>query len=521
MNAQASDAGPPYLKGARLGLLTLAISLATFMEVLDMTIVNVSIPAISGTLGVSPSEGTWTISSYTLAAAIMQPLTGWLAKRFGEVRTFVTSGLLFVVFSALCGLAVSMPMLVVGRLLQGLVSGPMVPMAQAILLRNYPPEKRGMAMALWAMVIFIAPICGPVMGGWITDNVSWPWLFFINLPVGVFAVGTSYLLLRRRETEKTHVPVDVMGLIFLVIGVGSLQFMLDNGNEKDWFHSGIIIAAGVAAVIAITLLITWELTEKHPVLDLHLFTHRNFTIGISCICLGFFCFFGAVVIYPLWLQTTVGYTAFWAGLATAPVGLLGLLLMPVVGRNIQRMNLRVFTSLGFIVLATVMFWMSSLNEQAQFSSYVFPRLLQGVGLAFFFLPLQQIMFSDVGPNELAAASGLSNFLRNIAGSVSTAVCVFMWTNRADYHHAVLAESVQRNAAWLDWSSKLGSMGGGPANAVQDQGLSLAYTQMQVMQQAQTLSVNDITHVFGFVLLALVPLVWFARPPFKGQSAGAH
>src|SRR5271169_610903 len=303
----SSAAAPEYppLRGGKLLLLTVGIALASFMEILDMTIVNVSVPSISGSLGVTPSEGTWAVSSYMLAAAIMQPLSGWIARRFGEVRTFVTSILLFMCFSAVCGLATSLPMLVGARLIQGLVSGPMMSVAQAILLRNYPIEKRGMAIALWGMVIVVAPISGPILGGWITDNLSWPWLFYINLPVGAFAVTVIWSILRHRESKIVKLPIDVVGLVLLVIGVGSLQFMLDNGNEKDWFNSPVILAAAVMATIAIAFFIPWELTDKHPVVDLHLFAKRNFRVGTGTLALAFFAFSGINIIFPLWLQTTV------------------------------------------------------------------------------------------------------------------------------------------------------------------------------------------------------------------------
>src|SRR3984893_4404749 len=260
----------PPLHGGKLFFLTVAIATASFMEILDMTIVNVSVPSISGSLGVTPSEGTWAVSSYMLAAAIMQPLSGWIARRFGEVRTFITSIVLFMVFSAVCGIANSLPMLVGARLIQGLVSGPMMSVAQAILLRNYPIEKRGLALGLWSMVIMIAPIFGPILGGWITDNFSWPWLFYINLPVGAFSAAASWSILRHRESKTIKLPIDAVGLALLVIGVGSLQFMLDNGNDKDWFNSPIIIAAGLVSLVSVTFLIPWELTDKHPVIDLHL-----------------------------------------------------------------------------------------------------------------------------------------------------------------------------------------------------------------------------------------------------------
>src|ERR1700738_3769483 len=256
MSAQpAADFEYPPLRGGKLVFLTVAIATASFMEILDMTIVNVSVPAVPGSLGVSTSEGTWAISSYMLAAAVMQPLSGWIARRFGEVRTFVTSILLFMCFSAVCGLATSLPMLVGARLIQGLVSGPMMSVAQAILLRNYPIERRGMAIALWSMVIIIAPIFGPIIGGWVTDNLSWPWLFYINLPVGAFSAAASWSILRRRESKRVKMPIDGVGLALLVIGVGGLQFMLDNGNERDWFNSPVIVLAGLVSLISVSFLI--------------------------------------------------------------------------------------------------------------------------------------------------------------------------------------------------------------------------------------------------------------------------
>src|SRR6202142_2667840 len=282
----------PPLHGGKLFFLTFAIATASFMEILDMTIVNVSVPSISGSLGGTTSEGTWAVSSYMLAAAIMQPLSGWIARRFGEVRTFVTSILLFMVFSAVCGLATSLPMLVAARLVQGFVSGPMMSVAQAILLRNYPIEKRGMALGLWSMVIMIAPIFGPIIGGWITDNFSWPWLFFINLPVGAFSAAASWSILRHRESKTIKLPIDAVGLMLLVIGVGSLQFMLDNGNEKDWFNSPVILAAALTSIVAMSFFIPWELTDKHPVVDLRLFGRRNFSVTNLTVATFFFAFSG-------------------------------------------------------------------------------------------------------------------------------------------------------------------------------------------------------------------------------------
>jgi MFS transporter, DHA2 family, multidrug resistance protein len=501
----------PPLHGGKLFFLTVAIATASFMEILDMTIVNVSVPSISGSLGVTPSEGTWAVSSYMLAAAIMQPLSGWIARRFGEVRTFLTSIILFMVFSAVCGVANSLPMLVVARLIQGFVSGPMMSVAQAILLRNYPLEKRGMALGLWSMVIMIAPIFGPIIGGWITDNLSWPWLFYINLPVGAFSAIASWSILRHRESTTLKLPIDGVGLILLIIGVGSLQFMLDNGNDKDWFNSPVILAAAVTAVLAIAFFIPWELTDKHPVVDLHLFAKRNFRVGTGTLALAFFAFSGLNIIFPLWLQTTVGYTATWAGLAVAPVGLLGLIVAPIVGRNMGKMNLRLAASFAFLIFGFSVFWTATLNETASYFQLASPRFVQGLGMAFFFLPLNQILMSGVSSNELASASGVSNFTRTMAGSFATAISVWIWNRRSDYHHAVLTEHINNAShSWAQYQAQLHSHGISGVGASE-------YVNQVISNQASTLGVNDVFNVLGLIYLVLIPLIWLAKPPFGARA----
>ncbi len=517
----SSNAGPlplAPLAGAELAVATIAISLAMFMEVLDMTIVNVSVPAIAGTLGVSPSEGTWTITTYSLAAAIMQPLTGWLGRRFGEVRTFVVSTLLFVAFSALCGFATTMPMLVMLRLMQGAVSGPMAPMAQALLMRSYPPDRRGMAMGLWGVVVFMAPIFGPILGGWITDNFSWPWLFYINVPVGLLTAATIWWVLRRRETVRSKVPVDVTGMLLLFAGVGALQFMLDNGNEKDWFDSGLIVAAAVIAVVCLTLLIAWELTARQPLIDLHLFAFRNFSMGLLVLCLGFACFMSATVIFPLFLQTVAHYTATWAGLASAPVGIIALVLIPIVGANLHRLNIRVAATAGLMILGISMYWFSTLNASGSFWQLASPRVLQGLGLAFFFLPMQLVIFSDVDSAHLASAAGLSSFLRNTAGSMGMAISIWLWNARSDFHHVMLTQHVTAGANWDNWSGQLRALGA--AGNTADGAAALGYTETVIQQQALTLATNDVHLLYAVVLMCAIPLLWLARPPFQSKGPGA-
>src|SRR5215472_1616485 len=331
MAAEAHAAHPP-LSGGTLALGTLAVSLATFMNVLDVSIANVSIPAIAGDLGVSPNQGTWVITSFAVANAISVPLTGWLSQRFGNVKLFLATVVLFVVASLLCGLAPSMGMLILFRVIQGAVAGPMIPLSQTLLLASYPREKAGTALAMFSLTVLVAPVVGPLLGGWITDNISWPWIFFINVPVGLIAAALTWVLYRDRDTPTRRTPIDAGGLILLVVWVGALQVMLDKGKDLDWFGSGVIVALAIVAALAFALFLVWELTEEHPVVDLRLFARRNFWTGTLSISLSYGAYFGSIVLLPLWLQQYMGYTATQAGMALAPVGVLALILTPLVGK---------------------------------------------------------------------------------------------------------------------------------------------------------------------------------------------
>ncbi|KGI78119.1 DHA2 family efflux MFS transporter permease subunit [Oleiagrimonas soli] len=511
MSSNAPAPNKP-LHGTPLVLLTIAISFATFMEILDLTIVNVAVPHIAGALAVSPQEGTWAISSYALASAIMQPLTGWIAKRFGEVRTFVTALLLFVTFSMLCGMATSMPMLVIFRLLQGAGSGPMVALSLALLLAAYPVERKGMALAMWAMTVVIAPIFGPILGGYITDNLSWPWIFFINVPVGLLAGAVVWGIMRKRETKTIKVPIDIVGLGLLVVGVGCLQFMLDNGNDKDWFSSPLITTLGIIALVCLTFLVAWELMAKHPIVDLSLFRKRNFTVGVIALALGMMAFFGINVVFPLWLQVNLDYTATWAGLATAPVGILAFLLSPVIGRNIDRLELRAVVTFSFAVFAITSYWFSTFNNDASFGSLIMPRFVMGLAIPCFFIPLNQIILSGLKDHEVATASGLANFFRTMASSVSTAVTVTLWQHRADYHQAMLTEHVNHaNPAAESYLQTLhaGGITGERAWAV---------VERVITREALTLSVNDVFWCCAVLFVCLIPVLWFAKPPFASGGA---
>lgn len=508
-------AAPKPLQGMPLVLLTIAVAFSTFMEVLDMTIVNVAVPHISGSLGVSPNEGTWTISSYALASAIMQPLTGWLARRFGEVRTFTISVLLFVVFSMLCGLATSMPMLVLFRLLQGAGSGPMVALSLTLLLSSYSKEKQGIALALWAMTVVVAPIFGPILGGWLTDNFSWPWIFFINLPVGLLAAIITWSLLHKRETKTVKAPIDMIGLILLVAGVGCLQFMLDNGNDHDWFSSPLILTLGIIALVSLTFLVVWEIHAKHPVVDLSLFKQRNFTVGVVALSLGMFAFFGINVVFPLWLQVDLGYTATWAGLATAPVGVLAFLMSPILGKNMHKLELRWVVTFAFVVFAITSYWFSRFDSSASFGTLALPRFVMGLAIPCFFIPLNQIYLAGLPATEIASASGLSNFCRTIGSSMSTAITVTLWQHRSEMHHATLTEYVSPGQpAATHFIERLTH--GGLSHTQ-----SLGLIDSLVTRESLTLAVNDVFLACAVLFLLLIPVLWFARPPFGSDGAVGH
>ena len=514
--APAAPANAP-LPAHLLPIFTIAVALSTFMEVLDTSIANVAVPTIAGNLAVSPNMGTWVISSYGLAAAIVVPLTGWIARRFGEVKTFVVSVLLFTIASALCGLATSLPMLVGFRFLQGLVSGPMVPLSQTLLLQNYPPAKRGMAMALWSMTVVVAPIFGPLLGGYITDNATWPWIFYINAPIGLFAAFTAWTLLHKRDTPTARQPIDITGLVAMVIGVGSLQLMLDNGNDLDWFNSNVICALAVTAVVGITFLIIWELTDKHPIVDLSLFKTRNFRYGVIAMALGYMAFFAMTVLLPLWLQTVMNYTPTWAGIATAPVGIFALIVSPLVGKNSHRFDLRMGASLAFVVFGATAYWFSTFNLDTSLGHIFVPRLVQGIAVAFFFIPINQILLSGVQPSRMAAASGLSNFFRTLSGSMGTAIVTTLWTHRTQIHEVRLAENLTANGtastAYLDTLAQ----GGVSGNA--------GYAQVQGVIHAQSAMLATSEVFWGIAILfgLLIGFVWLTKPPFgvAGGAAGGH
>ena len=494
---------------------TLALSLATFMNVLDSSIANVAIPAISGDVGVSPSQGTWVITSFGVANAISVPLTGWLTRRFGAVRLFTMSVLLFVLTSWLCGFASSLEMLILFRVLQGLVAGPMIPLSQTLLLSSYPASKAGVALSLWGMTTLVAPVVGPLLGGWITDNISWPWIFYINVPVGLLSAFLTWSIYRKRDTPTQKLPIDSIGLALLVLWVGALQLMLDKGKELDWFASTEIIIMAVVAVISFVVFIIWELTDAHPVVDLRLFKRRNFAAGSIALSIAYGVFFGNVVLLPLWLQQWLGYTSTTAGMALAPVGIFAIILTPLVGRKVAVWDPRVMATGAFIIFALVLWMRSQFNTDTDFNHILIPTLIQGGAMAFFFIPLTTITLAGLTPDRIPAAAGLSNFVRITAGAMGTSIATTLWDNRAAMHHAHLTEGLVQGQGIFGVTLQ----GLKAAGLSQEQ--ALAQINRLVDQQAYTRAADDIFLASSFLFLSLIALIWLTKRPAPHGGGGAE
>ncbi len=500
------------MTGAPLAITALALALATFMQVLDSTIANVSLPTIAGNLGVSANQGTWVITSFAVANGIGVPLTGWLMGRYGVVRTFVASVLLFTLASFLCGIAWSLSSLIVFRVLQGGVSGPMIPGSQALLISIFPPQKRATALGIWSITTLVAPVCGPILGGFISDNYHWSWIFLINVPVGLLVSVLCWRNLKSRETPTRRIPIDTVGLGLLIIWVGALQVMLDSGKDAGWFESTQIIVLAMITAIAFLSWLIWELTDAHPIVDLSLFKNRNFAFGTLAFCMGYGVFFANTLLMPLWLQTQVGYTATWAGLVAAPPGVIAILLTPISAKLMSRIDSRLIATAAFIAFA-VSFWMrAGLTDQASFFDFMLPFAVQGIAMATFFLAMITILLDGVPPPRIPLASGLSNFARITAGGFAASLVTTIWDRREALHQSRLADGLSAfnpifNAA-IAGMHRLG---------LPDLSAKAALARI-LTGQSYMLAADDIFYASAWLTVILIALVWLCRPAKSGGGA---
>jgi len=501
-NAQHQDAP---LNGAMLWFAAVMLAMANFIAVLDMTIANVSMPSIAGGLGISASQGTWVITSYSVAEAILVPLTGWLAGRFGAVRVFTTAMTMFGIFSALCGISTSLEMLVFGRIMQGLSGGSLMPLSQTLLLRVFPKERAPAAMALWAMTTLVAPVLGPILGGSICDNLTWPFIFFINVPIALGCAPVIARLLRRFETEKVKAPIDIVGLILLIVFVGALQIMLDIGKDHDWFASVEIRALAAIALIGFLAFLMWELTDDNPIVDLRVFRHRGFTASVFTLSLGYGSMFGANVLTPLWLQSYMGYTSTWAGMTTAWSGVCAVLVAPIAGMLMgKKLDPRRLVFAGLVWIAFVTFLRTGLSNDVTYWQIAVPLVLMGIGLPLFFVPLTALALGSVEERETASGAGLQNFLRTMSGAITTSLVTTAWDDKTTYAHAELAGLTDRN--------------GETVRTLTGSGFShdAAVSQINNMVQSQSVMIatNQLMMVVALAFLLAAFVIWLAPKPSR-------
>jgi len=508
VSAAADIAPQAPLKGFSLALTAFALAMGTFMQVLDTTIANVSLPTIAGNLGASTDQSTWIITSFVVANGIGVPITGWLMNRYGIVKVFVLSVLGFTLASFFCGIAWSLESLVFFRALQGALSGPIIPGSQALMLSIFPRTRRTTALAVWSITTLVAPICGPLLGGYISDSWHWGWIFLINVPVGLLVAALCWANLASRESVIRRLPIDVVGLGLLIVWAGALQVMLDTGKNADWFESTQIILLALVALLGFFAFLLWELTDEHPVVDLSLFRDRNFTLGTIVFCLGNGVFIANMLLIPLWLQTQLGYTATWAGLVSAPTGAIAVLMTPFAAKLMARFDARWVATIAFAASALSYFLRASLTADASFMAIALPLMVQGISSGSFFIATISILLDSVPPEKIPSASGLSNFARIIAAGFSVSLVTTFWDRRAALHQSHMADLTS------GYSPALNNI----LSSLQSLGLSDLTAKAAVTRamtgQAYLLASIDMFTVSAWLCIAAIVIVWLchkARP----------
>lgn len=498
-------------------IVTLAVMIPTLIEILDTSVANVALAHIQGSLSAGQEEVTWVLTSYLVANAVVIPMSGWLARVFGRKRYLLGSLVVFTVSSLLCGAATSLPQLIFFRIVQGIGGGGLQPMSQAILMETFPARQRGLAMAIFGMGVVLGPILGPLLGGYFTDNFSWRWIFYINLPIGILAlymVGMFVFDPHYQERREKGESVDAVGLALLCLGIGCLQIVLDKGQTEDWFSSDFILALSAISAVSLIGLVFWELAHERPIVDLRVFKNISFATGNVVMFLGFFAFFGSIVLLPMYLQGLLGYTALLAGLVLGPGGGVALIAMPLVGKLTERMDARLLLGAGLLVNAFALWYMSGFNLGIDFGTAVTGRLVQGLGMPLFFVSLSYLTYATIPREQMNNASSIFNLLRNLGGSFGVAFVTTALARRTQFHQARLTEHLHdlnpvysqklaQITSYLDM--KLGA-------AVDHTAKAKATIFALAQQQAAALAFNDVFHIQAVLFVALLGALWIIRKP---------
>jgi DHA2 family multidrug resistance protein len=504
--------------------IALVVMIATFMEVLDTSVANVALPHIAGDLSATVDEATWVLTSYLVANAVVLPLGGYLGGIFGRKRFYMTCVGLFTISSMLCGLAPSLPWLIFFRICQGLGGGALQPTSQAILVENFPHEKRGAAMALYGMGVVLAPIVGPVLGGWITDNYSWHWIFLINIPVGILSLFLTYRMVHdpptlKRVSLKEGFQVDYLGIGILTLGLASLEIVLDEGQRRDWFASNLIVVCAVLATACLVGVIFYLLRKDHPILDLRLLKDRNYAVATVMLFVLGFVLYGSLALLPIFLQTLLGYTASLSGWILSPGGVVILLMMPVVAFLLRYLDTRWLITFGFVTCGAGLLWMARFNLEVPFDTAMYSRCLQSLGLAFLFVPMNVTAFQNVPMDKTSYATGMLNLVRNIGGSTGIALVSTILARRGQFHQANLVGNMHPSS--LQYQGFLNGAGhvlvqkGASAADASHQALGMAYGTL--LRQANMMAFADAFWIMGALCFLLVPLVFLMRKTHAGRK----
>jgi DHA2 family multidrug resistance protein len=506
-------------------LVAVAVMFATFMEVLDTTVVNVSLPHIASSMSATTEEATWALTSYLVANAIVLPMTGWLASTFGRKRLLMLSTAGFTLSSFLCGAAPNLASLVVFRVIQGMTGGALQPLSQAVLLESFRPEDRGKAMGFWGLGVVVAPILGPVFGGWLTENYSWRWIFYINLPVGIVSlIMTRLFVFDPRYLRRESQGIDYWGMGMLVVGIGALQYVLDKGQQADWFASTAIVALSVIAVLTLVALVLHQLLIKHPIIDLHLFRDRSYATGVFLMTVLGFVLYGSLVLLPVMLQTLFGYSSLEAGKAMAPRGVGSLLVMPVVGYLTAHVDPRKMLSIGLAVGGVTLLWLGQLNLNAGYWDIFWPQFLQGAGMALLFVPLTTVAMATIPRERMGYATSLFNLMRNLGGSIGIAVTATILQRQRQ----VIATTLGAHVSAYDPLTqsmfeqiKNGMIAAG-ADVVTATQRAYVVLHSLLIQQASMVSFVMLFRLLGALFLLMLPMVLLMRRPRSGtEAASAH